>query len=310
SGTLSWPSGDGGSKTFFVPIHQDGTAEPSETVQLLLENPTGGAGIDAERGTAVLSILDDDGTPGGGGGGGGGSRGTFKLGDDVSIGIEDTGLALVAVERSQGSQGAVSVRLKSTDGSATAGLDYFPVDVVLNWGQGDSGTRIVEVALIPDQLVEGSETVNLQLSQATGGAGIDPIRGSGVLQILDDDSSTAACVPSPTTLCLQQNRFEVTIDWRTTVGDTGTGKSRPVTADSGLFWFFSENNLEMLVKVIDACDLPDFQSYWVFFAATTNTDFTLTVRDTGTGVVKEYTNPLGQSALPIQDVSTFRVCDR
>jgi hypothetical protein len=66
--------------------------------------------------------------------------------------------------------------------------------------------------------------------------------------------------------------------------------------------------MEMLVKVIDGCGVPGLDAYWVFFAATTNVDFSMTVTDTGTGVARQYRNPLGQAAAPIQDVTSFRSC--
>jgi len=63
----------------------------------------------------------------------------------------------------------------------------------------------------------------------------------------------------------------------------------------------------MLVKVLDACATA-FNSYWVFAAATTNVEFTLTVTDTQAGKVKTYFNPLGTPAPPIQDTAAFATC--
>ena len=68
-------------------------------------------------------------------------------------------------------------------------------------------------------------------------------------------------------------------------------------------WFFRKGNKELLIKVLDACDT--FEAYWVFFAATTNVDFTVKVTDTETGLVKEYTNTGGNAADPVQDTFTF-----
>jgi hypothetical protein len=53
------------------------------------------------------------------------------------------------------------------------------------------------------------------------------------------------------------------------------------SADSGLFYFFNENNWEMLVKVVDGCAFNNH--YWVFAAATTNIEYVLTVTDEETG---------------------------
>jgi len=62
----------------------------------------------------------------------------------------------------------------------------------------------------------------------------------------------------------------------------------------------------MLLKVLNACGFN--QRYWVFYAATTNVEFTLTVTDTQSGKVKVYFNPLDSPAAPIQDVSAFATC--
>ena len=48
--------------------------------------------------------------------------------------------------------------------------------------------------------------------------------------------------------------------------------------------------------------------YWVFFAAGTNVEFTVTVTDTQTGTVKTYSNPLNTAAPPVQDTSAFATC--
>ena len=78
------------------------------------------------------------------------------------------------------------------------------------------------------------------------------------------------------------------------------------TADSGLFWFFDPNNWEMMVKVLDGCALNGH--YWVFAAATTTVEYTLTVTDTLTGETAVYHNPLGTRAVAINDTDALAVC--
>src|SRR5436309_3046821 len=58
SGTLSWADGDEGRKAILIPIVNDSIVEGSETVHLTLSAPTGGAALDGERSTAVLTILE------------------------------------------------------------------------------------------------------------------------------------------------------------------------------------------------------------------------------------------------------------
>ena len=117
----------------------------------------------------------------------------------------------------------------------------------------------------------------------------------------------AVCVADEHSLCLNQNRFRVTVDWRDFAGNDGRGRSVTSSADSGLFWFFEPSNWELMVKVIDACSLTD--SFWVFSAATTDVEYTLRVTDTVSGVTTEYANPLGRAAPAITDTSAFSTCD-
>ena len=108
-------------------------------------------------------------------------------------------------------------------------------------------------------------------------------------------------------LCLNQERFLVEVDWRDPLGVLGRGTAAFAERDSGLAFFFSENNLEMLVKVLDGCGITDH--FWVFAAATTDVEYTLRVTDTATGVSKSYFNPLGTASPAITDTSALPVCD-
>lgn len=310
SGTLTWGPGDGGHKTFTIPILDDSAAEGSETVRLALSGPTGGASLSATRGTSVLRIVDegsggfDDGNDGNDDGSPGGSaNGKIEfegLGFQV---IEGRPFAVVRVERSRGAQGAVSVQLSTGDLSARAGEDYTATTVTLNWAAGDGSDRTVQIPILQDTKTEGNEAVRLTLSNPTGGAVVDGEDRESTLTILDDDGQTAACVQDGDTGCLSANRFKVEVAWRLQDGSTGVGHVEPLSDDSAVIWFFNVDNKEMLLKVLDACQ--PFGSYWVFFAATTNVDFTATVTDTQTGVVKEYKNPANNAAKPVQDTVTF-----
>ena len=76
--------------------------------------------------------------------------------------------------------------------------------------------------------------------------------------------------------------------------------------DSGLFYFFSLKNWEVLVKVLDGCDITGH--FWVFAASATDVGYTLSVTDTANGTVKEYRNPIGQIAPALTDTSAFATC--
>ena len=115
------------------------------------------------------------------------------------------------------------------------------------------------------------------------------------------------CESAEQTLCLNQGRFRLEITWEDHSGNVGDGQVVPVgTDDSGLFWFFDEDNWEVLVKVLDGCAVND--RFWVFFAATTDVGFSLTVTDTVTGSLRVYQNTRGQSAPAVTDTSAFATC--
>lgn len=126
--------------------------------------------------------------------------------------------------------------------------------------------------------------------------------------------SLPTCMASESTLCLgDDGRFQVEIDWRDFEGNTGVGREVQVppgglakSDDSGLFFFFGEDNWELLIKVVDGCAFND--RFWVFAAATTDVEYRLTVTDNVTGAVKTYTNPLGTSAAALTDTIAFASC--
>jgi hypothetical protein len=134
-------------------------------------------------------------------------------------------------------------------------------------------------------------------SSAGGGNG-DGGGGSG-----GGGGNAATCKPDSTTMCLTGNRFAVTGTWRDSRGQTGAAKVARKLGESGTFFFFAKENWEILVKVLDACDVNG--RYWVFTAATTNLEYTLKVRDLKTGRVESYSNRLGQTAATVVDSQAF-----
>lgn len=115
------------------------------------------------------------------------------------------------------------------------------------------------------------------------------------------------CTPSETVLCLQGGRFAVSVDWADFQGNAGPGRRVPVSSDdSGLFWFFHPDNWEMLVKVLDACPLDGH--FWVFAAAATNVEYTLTVSDLVAHQTRIFRNDLGDTARALTVTDAFPTC--
>ena len=116
------------------------------------------------------------------------------------------------------------------------------------------------------------------------------------------------CSPGETTLCLGNGRFRVEVAWKDFQGGEGVGTVVPgaSSADTGLFWFFAPANWEMMVKVLDGCGVNGH--HWVFAAATTNVEYTLTVTDTRTGQTATWHNPLGRSAPAVTATEALGGC--
>jgi hypothetical protein len=89
-------------------------------------------------------------------------------------------------------------------------------------------------------------------------------------------------------------RFSVTVAWRTPQGATGAGAALAAGDRTGLFWFFREDNLELVVKALDGSGINGH--WWFFYGALSDVEYTITVTDTVTGAVRTYHNPPGQMA--------------
>jgi len=138
----------------------------------------------------------------------------------------------------------------------------------------------------------------------TGDIALDPVNphllyaasgGAGVL-------SRAELQPGDS-LRLNGDRFRVKMGWATRQGLTGPGFTKPLTGDTGYAFFFSESNVEVLLKVLDGCGINGH--FWVFAAGLTNVRTDITVADSQTGAIRIYHNPLDQVFQPIQDTSAL-----
>ncbi len=128
-------------------------------------------------------------------------------------------------------------------------------------------------------------------------------RPSGALRVVpavrarakeEQVSAQRACTSSSARLCLAGSRFEVRARWRTTQGTSGDGVAVPVTEDSGYFWFFDSENVELMVKVLDGRSLNG--NFWVFYGALSDVEFEIEVTDSATGKQRVYRNPQGTFA--------------
>jgi CSLREA domain-containing protein len=101
----------------------------------------------------------------------------------------------VTVSRSGSPAGAASVDFAVTDGTATvADGDYeiSPATGTINWASGDSADKVIAIPVKGDTKFETDETVNIALSNVTGGAALGI--SSSVLTITNDDGEPTISV--------------------------------------------------------------------------------------------------------------------
>jgi len=181
-------------------------------------------------------------------------------------------------------------------------------------GEGDDAIIAAEQVQLGRDFLEALKPLATQelldaILEGEARLDLDSLPGSSMTQAIARLESLAdlSCSAGPTTQCLNQGRFQVEVTWRDFSGGSGEGRVVPYGSDdSGLFWFFDEENWEMLVKVLDGCGVNG--NFWVFSAATTNVEYHLTVTDTATGIVRSYFNQLGTSAPAITDAEAFATC--
>ncbi|MEM8963259.1 MAG: spondin domain-containing protein [Acidobacteriota bacterium] len=112
--------------------------------------------------------------------------------------------------------------------------------------------------------------------------------------------------PEPPALILNDGRFRITAEWMDF--DLTRARARPMalTEDTGYFWFFNEENVEVVVKVLDGCAINN--RFWVFAGGLTNVEIELKVEEIATGQVNIYPNILGDAFQPVQDSTAFATC--
>lgn len=151
------------------------TPNPNKTFQLTLTSAVG-ATVCANS-TATVTILDNDAA----------MPGALSLSSASYSASEGAGVVSVTVNRTGGSNGAVTARLNTFFGSATA-ADFTQVATTVSFAGGDSNPKTIQVPIIDDALIEGDENFAITLDgfQTASPGPITSATGT----IVDDDSAT------------------------------------------------------------------------------------------------------------------------
>jgi len=172
NGTLTFAAGDI-TKTIEVQITSDNIVEPDEAFNLVLSNPTG-ASLGAPDDKATVQIQDTS------------TELTVQFDAAPYTVGEADGTATITVKLSSPSATAVTVDYATSDGTATTGEDYTAASGTLSFAAGET-TKTFAIPITDNTLNENNETVNLTLSNPTGGAALgEPSQTT--LTINDDDA--------------------------------------------------------------------------------------------------------------------------
>lgn len=180
SGKLTFADGKT-TATFDVEVNDDNEAEDNETIILKLFSPGGGASIGTPN-TATLTIVDND--------EGDGtsvdpenSKGVFTFSASEYEVAEDMDEILITVRRA-GASGEASVKFATVKGTADNSY-YDDNSGTLTFGDGETErTFIVNISDNSD--TNGNKTINLKLSEPTGGATLGS-QSTATLIIVDDE---------------------------------------------------------------------------------------------------------------------------
>jgi photosystem II stability/assembly factor-like uncharacterized protein len=140
----------------------------------------------------------------------------------------------------------------------------------------------------------------LLLDSVTPNRLLASLEGGGVWSYEIREPST--CVPSDISVCLRDGRFRLEAVWHDFFGNSGVGHGEALSNESSSFWFFDPANLELFVKELDGLGVN--HSFWTFFGALSNVEYTLLATDTATGAMHGYFNPAGAFA-SVGDVDSF-----
>ncbi|HON07929.1 MAG TPA: Calx-beta domain-containing protein, partial [Verrucomicrobiota bacterium] len=214
SGTLTFPEGET-MQTFLVPIIDDKDIESPETVLLALSNPTDGAELDFQS-TAVLTIISDD------------SLVQFRAPNYTVNENAVSGFAVIEVQRLGSTNGYASVDVKIVGGTATAILDYTDSSGRITFAPGETSKNFI-LPIINDLLVEGNETVLLQITNPSIGVAIG--LANATLTIVDDDFAAGTIQFSADHYTVNEYETNAVITVIRTNGSTGVVSVDYTTSD-------------------------------------------------------------------------------
>jgi len=282
SGTLTFADGEM-SKTFTITILDNSIIENDKTVNLILTNVTGATAGDPMQST--LTIINDDATV------------QFTQ-TDYTV-SENDGAATITVSRMGYSDSIISVDYSTNDGTAIAGSDYITASGTLTFIAGEM-SKTFTITILNDGNVESDKTVNLTISNPTGGGTLGNPE-TAVLTILNDDATLQFAQPNfvglesagEATITVSRIGYSnstVSVDYTTSDG-TAIAGSDYITASGTLTFTAGEMSKTFLITILNDGDTEDDETVNLTISNPTNgaslgipEEATLTIQDDGSTI--------------------------
>lgn len=158
------------------------------------------------------------------------NRGSISISPASRTVAESAGTVSFSLTRSGGSDGGVSVQVATQNGTAAAPGDYVSLSQVVTFADGESGSKSVDVTVVDDNRPESSESLSLELSNATGGVALGATNAT--LTITDNDAavgSSGTISIAPATVSVAETAGSVPFSITRSGGSDGSVSVRVVT---------------------------------------------------------------------------------
>ena len=208
-GTLNWVNGDASAKTFTIAISNTTPFSGNKTLTVALSSPVGGATI-TNPGSASLTITGDAAAPG-----------TLGLSASTDVVAQSAGTATVTVNRTGGTNGAVSVVYATSNGTAVSGTDFTAISGTLNWASGDATAKTIAVPISNATPFSGSKSFAITLSAPGGGATLSTPSNATVSITGDAAAAVGSVQLSATTYTVAQSAGAFVVTVHRTGGSSG-----------------------------------------------------------------------------------------
>jgi hypothetical protein len=158
SGTLNWTDGESADKTFSIPISNSSPFSGTRSFSVALSQPVGTTLASPSSASVAIN------------GAAAAAIGSVQLSASSFTVAQSAGSVSVAVHRTGGTSGAISVNYATTNGTAVAGTDYTATNGTLNWADGDASSKTISIPVSNSSAFSGTKSFNLALSGPTAGA--------------------------------------------------------------------------------------------------------------------------------------------